>query len=262
VIDDRWQRVKALFQAVVERPPAERDAFLSAAAGDDEALRRDVESLLASDAAEGSFLDRVHEAGKAVLADFPVALRASTAEVQVHSLLDYQKRIGTYEIVALLGAGAMGQVYRARDTKLNREVALKVLRDLFARDRARLARFRREAKLLAALNHPNIAAIYGLEESSHVPALVLELVDGPTLADRIARGPLTLEQALPIATQIAVALEAAHEQGIVHRDLKPANIKVRADGLVKCSISDWRSRWSRSRRRPAHRSRPRSPRPR
>ena len=142
-------------------------------------------------------------------------------------------RLGAYEIVSALGAGGMGEVYRARDTKLNRDVALKVLPELFARDPDRLARFKREAQVLASLNHPNIAAIYGFEESNGVQALVLELVEGPTLADRIAHGPIPLDEALPIARQIADALEAAHEQGIIHRDLKPANIKVRPDGTVK-----------------------------
>ena len=142
-------------------------------------------------------------------------------------------RLGTYEIVALIGAGGMGEVYRARDGKLTRDVALKILPPLFARDPERLARFSREAKLLATLNHPNIAAIYGFESSDHSPALVLEMVEGPTLADRIDRGPIPLDEALPIARQIAEALEAAHAQGIVHRDLKPANIKVRDDGTVK-----------------------------
>ena len=142
-------------------------------------------------------------------------------------------RLGTYEIVALIGAGGMGEVYRARDGKLTRDVALKILPPLFARDPERLARFSREANLLATLNHPNIAAIYGFESSDHSPALVLEMVEGPTLADRIERGPIPLEDALPIARQIAEALEAAHAQGIVHRDLKPANIKVRDDGTVK-----------------------------
>ncbi len=127
----------------------------------------------------------------------------------------------------------MGQVYRARDTKLNRDVALKVLPDSLAHDAERLARFTREAQTLASLNHPNIAQIHGLEESGGVRALVMELVDGEDLSQRTARGPIPLDQALLIAKQIAEALEAAHEQGIVHRDLKPANIKVRADGTVK-----------------------------
>jgi serine/threonine protein kinase len=149
-------------------------------------------------------------------------------------------QFGPYEVLSALGAGGMGEVYRARDATLNRDVALKVLPELFALDRDRLARFKREAQVLAALNHPNIAAIYGFEESNPstgsgqaVQALVLELVEGSTLADRIAHGPMAVEDALPIARQIAEALEAAHEQGIVHRDLKPANIKVRPDGTVK-----------------------------
>ena len=142
-------------------------------------------------------------------------------------------RIGPYEVVALLGAGGMGEVYRARDTTLDRDVALKVLPDLFTRDLDRLTRFEREAKVLASLNHQHIASIYGLEDSSEVRALVMELVEGPTLADRIARGAIPLGETLSIAMQIAEALEAAHEQGIIHRDLKPANIKVRDDGTVK-----------------------------
>jgi serine/threonine-protein kinase len=150
-------------------------------------------------------------------------------------------RIGPYEIVSLIGAGGMGEVYRARDERLNRVVAIKVLPDAFACDGDRLARFKREAQLLASLNHPNIAAIYGFEETSVVGAgfsrpihaLVLEFVDGPTLAGRLATGPLPVEEALPVARQIAEALEAAHEIGIVHRDLKPANIKVSEEGAVK-----------------------------
>ena len=141
--------------------------------------------------------------------------------------------LGPYEILAPLGAGGMGEVYRARDTKLGRDVALKVLPDSLAHDPERLARFQREAHLLAALNHPHIAQIHGFEDSTGLPALVMELVEGPTLADRIAQGPLPLDEALPIARQIAEALEAAHEQGIAHRDLKPANIQIRGDGTVK-----------------------------
>ena len=144
-----------------------------------------------------------------------------------------ESRLGPYEIVAPLSAGGMGEVYRARDTKLGRDVALKILPDAFALDAERIARFKREAQVLASLNHPNIGAIYGFEDADGVHALVLELVDGPTLADRIANGPLPLDEALPIAKQIADGLEAAHELGIVHRDLKPANIKVRDDGTVK-----------------------------
>jgi serine/threonine-protein kinase len=150
-------------------------------------------------------------------------------------------RIGPYEVSALLGEGGMGKVWRARHAALKRDDALKVLPDAFASDPDRLARFQREAQVLASLNHPNIAHVYGLEQSAPstgsgqvgVRALVMELVEGPTLADRIAQGPIPVDEALPIAKQIAEALEAAHEQGIIHRDLKPANIKLRPDGTVK-----------------------------
>jgi serine/threonine protein kinase len=142
-------------------------------------------------------------------------------------------RLGPYEVLASIGAGGMGEVYRARDTALGRDVALKILPEAFARDPDRIARFRREAQLLASLNHPHIGAIYGLEDARGVPVLVLELVEGPTLADRLMRGAIPGDEALAIARQIADALDAAHEQGIVHRDLKPANIKLRPDGTVK-----------------------------
>ena len=142
-------------------------------------------------------------------------------------------RLAHYEIVSPIGKGGMGEVYRARDTKLDRDVAIKVLPEEFANDEERLARFEREAKLLASLNHPNIASIYGLEESDGVKALVLELVEGVTLAERIAGGPISVEEALAIARQMAEALEAGHEAGVIHRDLKPANVKVKEDGTVK-----------------------------
>src|SRR5687768_8684058 len=146
-------------------------------------------------------------------------------------------RIGVYEVVELVGAGGMGEVYRALDTRLKRDVALKVLPASLAAEGERLLRFAREAEMLAALNHPNIAALYGVEDAGSdgqgIRALVMELVVGATLADQIARGPVPLAEALAVARQIAVALEAAHEQGIIHRDLKPANIKLRDDGTVK-----------------------------
>ena len=141
--------------------------------------------------------------------------------------------LGSFQVIAKIGEGGMGEVYQARDTKLDRNVALKVLPEAFTADPDRLARFEREAKVLASLNHPNIAHIHGLEDSGGIRALVLELVDGPTLADRIAQGPIPLDEARPIATQIADALEAAHAAGVIHRDLKPANIKVKSDGTVK-----------------------------
>ncbi|HEY7187325.1 MAG TPA: serine/threonine-protein kinase, partial [Vicinamibacterales bacterium] len=144
-------------------------------------------------------------------------------------------RLGVYEVLAPLGAGGMGEVYRAHDTKLNRDVAIKVLPQVFADDHDRLARFEREAQVLAALNHPNIAHIHGLEESSSGPALIMELVEGPTLADLMIDAPtgLPIDDVVPVAEQIAGALDAAHTRGIVHRDLKPANIKITPAGTVK-----------------------------
>ena len=217
--DDRWERVADLYQAAQERAPEERLAFVRQASDNDSGLRREIESLLAQDE-------------KTVVLDRPIAaaagsLLADNAGVQPGNL------IGPYRIDSLLGVGGMGEVYRARDTKLNRDVAVKILPPALATDPDRLARFKREAQVLASLNHPNIASIHGFEDSSGVHALVLELVEGPTLADRIARGPLPIDEALKIAKQIAEALEAAHEQGIIHRDLKPANIKVRDDDTVK-----------------------------
>ncbi|TFH26382.1 MAG: serine/threonine protein kinase, partial [Myxococcales bacterium] len=141
--------------------------------------------------------------------------------------------IGHYQITAKLGEGGMGEVYRATDPKLKRDVAIKVLPSAFTEDRERLARFEREAQLLAQLQHPNIASIYGIEESGSTRALVMELVEGPTLAERLESGALPLDECLSIARQIAEALEEAHEKGIIHRDLKPQNIKASIEGKVK-----------------------------
>jgi len=203
----QWVRINELFHAVVVTPAAERAAFLSAECGADAALRAEVESLLAA-----------HR-------DEQTGVRPGAVVVG--------SRLGDYEVTGFIAAGGMGEVYRAHDTKLGRDVAIKILPRLFVNEPERLARFEREARMLASLNHPNIAAIYGLEECNGAQALVLELVDGPTLADRLAKGPLTLRDALTIAVQIADALEAAHEKGIVHRDLKPANVKITAAGTVK-----------------------------
>ena len=171
-------------------------------------------------------------------------------------------RLGPYEILSALGAGGMGEVYRARDTRLNRNVAIKVLPAALAGDPERMARFQREAEVLAALNHPHIAAIYGLEVKDGEHALVMELVEGDELSQKIrSTAGMPLDEVLSIAKQIASALEAAHEQGIIHRDLKPANIKVRPDGTVKvldfglAKLNDRSARWRRcaSRRRPPSR---------
>src|SRR5215831_9530250 len=147
--------------------------------------------------------------------------------------VDVGTRLGSFEIIAVLGKGGMGEVYRARDTKLKRDVAVKILPDEFSRDADRVSRFQREAEVLASLNHPNIAAIYDLQDVNGTRFLILELIEGETLADRIARGPIPVEEALDIAKYIAEALEVAHEKGIVHRDLKPANVKITPEGNVK-----------------------------
>ena len=147
--------------------------------------------------------------------------------------LERGTRLGPYEIESVLGAGGMGEVYRARDTKLKRDVAIKILPAAFAQDPDRIARLQREAEVLATLNHPNIGAVYGFEESAAATGIVLELVEGPTLADRIVHGALSLDEALTIARQIADALDAAHDKNIIHRDLKPANVKVTPGGKVK-----------------------------
>jgi eukaryotic-like serine/threonine-protein kinase len=218
---ERWAQVSHIYYDALARDSRDRHAFLDEACRGDEALRREVESLLGQSGSAGDFL------GEPALA---VAARL-VADAGAPSLAG--QTLGPYQLLDRIGVGGMGEVYRARDTKLGRDVALKVLPRIFWADRGRLARFQREARLLASLNHPHIAAIYGFEEAAGIQALVLELVDGPTLADRLQRGPLSIAHALRIARQIADALEAAHEKAIVHRDLKPQNIKVRADGTVK-----------------------------
>ena len=207
-----WRRVEELFQAALERAPEERKGFLDEACCNDTDLRQQVELLLAKDVEAKSFLESAH------LVDD--SMPTATGLIG--------RRFGPYRIVSLLGAGGMGQVYRAHDSKLGRDVAIKTLPPEFIRDPERLARFRREARALASLNHPNIGSIYGLEESGESDCLVLELVEGET-----PRGPLRLADALQIAKQVAEALEAAHDKGIVHRDLKPANVKVTPQGRVK-----------------------------
>jgi eukaryotic-like serine/threonine-protein kinase len=201
-----WERAKLLLAGAAELLPADRQRFVADHCSDPE-LRREVLELLAS----------------------PAPLTGIVAA----NVLQPGARLGPYIIDRLLGRGGMGEVYQALDTTLNRSVAIKVLPALVANDPERLARFRREAQILAALNHPNIAHIHGFEALAGVTTLVMELVNGPTLGDRIAHRGIPLDQALPLVNQIARALEAAHEQGIIHRDLKPANIKVREDGTVK-----------------------------
>ncbi len=211
---DLWQRAEGLFHAALERSPQSRERFLDEACGDDPELRKLVESLVSKDEGVDGFLER------------PAHAFAPKATADPESLIGRQ--YGPYRIVALLGAGGMGEVYRAQDGRLGRDVAIKTLPHEFARDPRRLARFRREARMLASLNHPNIGAIYGLEESPDGDFLVLEIVEGEPL-----HGPQPLAAALALAAQVADALHAAHEHGIVHRDLKPANVKVTPQGLVK-----------------------------
>jgi serine/threonine protein kinase/Tol biopolymer transport system component len=228
-----WAQVKALFQAATERPESERVGFLSAAVGSDEDLRREVESLLRWDDPDASMKNLLPQRDGGTSGGSIISNDLPSEDTRAPMVSTIRTGMGPYQIIGLLGTGGMGEVFRARDSKLNREVALKLLPDAFAFDPDRLARFRREARALAALNHPHIGAIYGLEESDGRQALVLELVDGVTLAERIAGGPLPVRETLTLARQIAGALEAAHEKGIVHRDLKPANIKVTAAGVVK-----------------------------
>jgi eukaryotic-like serine/threonine-protein kinase len=210
---ERWRQITGIFQDALAHETDHRDAFVHGACGDDLELRRAVDKLL----------NAHHKAGP--FGETPFGATAPPLEPGAP--------VGPYRIVELLGAGGMGEVYRAHDAKLSRDVAVKVLPQIFRVDPGRRARFDREARLLASLNHPHIAAVYGTEDSDGVPALVMELVEGEDLAERIARGPIPPADALPMAGQIAEALEAAHEQGIIHRDLKPANIKVREDGTVK-----------------------------
>src|SRR5215469_14248844 len=195
---ERWRQIEDLYHSASERGPA-------VLADVDPELRREVERLLAQDASDGKILDRP-------------ATELTLTTVEVGS------QLGPYRIEAILGAGGMGEVYRARDARLKRDVAVKVLPEAFACDPARMARFQREAEMLALLNHPNIAHVYGVEER----ALVMELVPGES-----PNGPLPFDEAWKIATQIADALEYAHEKGVIHRDLKPANVKVTPEGVVK-----------------------------
>jgi Tol biopolymer transport system component len=225
---ERWARVETLYHAAFELPEDARAALLADACGDDDTLRAEVESLLKATESGDGMLDTPAEAVTAVIA---AALSPLTG-----------RTLGTYRLHKIIGAGGMGEVYQARDTHLGRDVAIKILPAAFTADPSRLARFEREARMLAALNHPNICGIYGFEESAGIRFLVLELVEGVTLASRLAgtsrsadrRGQrLALRDALAIARQILDALEAAHDKGIVHRDLKPANICLNRDGVVK-----------------------------
>ena len=266
---ERWKRTEELYHAARTRPPDERAEFLALACREDEALRRDVESLLNEPVSEAGF---VAGPALAVAAEMVTDVLPAPPAVPVTMT---GRLLGGYHLQTLLGAGGMGEVYRARDARLGRDVAIKILPRAVTSDPDRLARFEREARMLAALNHPNICAIYGLEEHDGLRYLILELVEGATLADLMDRGSrlwgpgsgersledrgpsvsqsrepgaqspqsqepraqsrraIAVNDALRIARQIAEALEVAHEKGIIHRDLKPANIKITPDGAVK-----------------------------
>jgi serine/threonine protein kinase/Tol biopolymer transport system component len=220
VNQEHWRKVEKLFHSALECAPEGQRRFLDTACCGDTDLRRQLELLLANEEQAGSFLE------------IPALEEKIDTPAAAGSLLGRQ--FGPYNILSPLGAGGMGEVYRAHDGKLGRDVAIKTLPGEFARDPERLARFRREARTLASFNHPNIATIYGLEQLGDVDCLVMELVPGETLRERVAReGPLPLEEAQEICHQIAEALEAAHDKGIIHRDLKPANVKVTPQGRVK-----------------------------
>jgi Tol biopolymer transport system component len=222
---NRWPRVKEIFQSALECLPDERPEYLRDACGGDVALRNEVESLLGAHADAGSFADGA-AIDALVFQDLTIADERAPA-------MTAGTELGPYRILGPLDAGGMGEVYRALDARLHREVAVKVLPAALSGDPDRIARLQREARLLATLNHPHIATIHGLETAAGLHAIVMELIDGPTLADRLSGGPLPLDDALEIARQIALALEAAHERGVIHLDLKPANIKFTAGGTVK-----------------------------
>src|SRR5712691_4831114 len=226
---ERYQRILELFEEASKRAPNDRAAFLAESCAGDEDLRRQVEAMLAADSRSGGFLEKP-----------PDDLAAARLAAQEHHILDRPAwdaapsrpgngrltpgaQIGPYKIETALGAGGMGEVYRAVDTRLKRTVAIKVAKEDFGE------RFERETRAIAALNHPNICTLYDVGPNY----LVMELIEGPTLAERIKQGPVPLEEALGIARQIADALEAAHEKGVVHRDLKPGNVKIKPDGIVK-----------------------------
>jgi serine/threonine-protein kinase len=218
---DRWREIERLYHETMAHASAERAAFLIEACAGDETLRREVQALVDQPVSAERFLDEPAVGGQG---------RVTEADT-TRDLIG--RRLGIYSVQAFIGAGGMGEVYRARDTRLGRDVAIKILPRVFSTDPERRVRFDREARILASLNHPHIATIHGVEEQGDLRALVMELVDGDTLAERIGRGPMPISDALTIGRAVAEALEAAHEKGIVHRDLKPANIKVTPQGVVK-----------------------------
>ena len=228
-MSEYFRRIEAIYHESLRHEGEARSAFLRQACANDDVLRHEVERLLQQSESQHVFLD-----------EQALGVAAQLIDDTEHTEL-IGRRLGPYEVHARIGAGGMGDVYRARDTTLGRDVAIKILPAALMSNADRRARFEREARVLASLNHPNIGAIYGVEEADGVRAIVLELVEGETLAERLTRGPLPVKQALRIAREIADALDAAHEHGVVHRDLKPANVGLTRDGTVKYSISAWRN---------------------
>jgi len=218
---ERWQKVKEIFHSALQRQPAERSLFLSQACGDDESLRKEVESLIASHEKTGKFIDApAYEAAAELLVDEKSELKSG-------------QTIASYEIISFISRGGMGEVYLAQDKRLGRRVALKLLPVSFAKDADRLRRFEQEARAASALNHPNILTIFEIGEADSRHYIATEFIEGETLEQRIAVGPLKLGETLDVAEQSASALSAAHGAGIVHRDIKPGNIMIRRDGIVK-----------------------------
>jgi len=223
---ERWKKIEQIYNSAIELDVNRREAFLKQACVGDESIRKEVQKLLELNTDAEKFIESpaIEKLAHGIAEDAELAKEPSSIIGKSNS---------RYQIVEELGRGGMGEVYRAKDRKLGRDVAIKILPKEFAQDNDRIARFRREAKLLASLNHSNIAALYELEESGETHFLVLELIEGETLADRLKQGPIQVEESLKLALQIAEALEAAHEKGVIHRDLKPANIKITPGGNVK-----------------------------
>ena len=227
---DQFRRVEALYFEASSLPLEQRDRFLATSCGDDSEVREEVRSMLAH---SGSTGDRI---GDTIMDDAIASLIAAPASPKATESLLRQligTRVGAYEFTDILGRGGMGVVYLAHDTRLGRTVAIKALPPGFSRQPSRMSRFVREAKILASLSHPNVATVFGLEESAGMKFLVMERVEGETLAKRLQRGPLPLEEALEVAREVAAGVEAAHAAGVIHRDLKPGNVMFKPDGKVK-----------------------------